>query len=72
VLAHQILQGQELPIRRAVWYVKACRAFSDTLAFVRKQLWPVEVYWMLPSKREAETIPKALLERLIDTLAFAT
>ena len=71
VFAHQLLQGQDLPTRQAAWYSKSVPTFSDTLALVRQQLWPVETYWMSPSEREVVTIPKALFERLTDTLAFA-
>lgn len=71
LFAHQLLQGRELPARQAAWYVKSEPTFSDTLALVRQQLWPVEIYWMSPSEREVVTIPKALFDRLMDTLAFA-
>jgi hypothetical protein len=71
VFAHQMLQGQELPVRQAAWYAKGVPTFSDTLALVRQQLWPVEIYWMSRSEREVVTIPKALFDRLTDTLAFA-
>jgi len=71
VFAHQMLQGQELPVRQAAWYTKDVPTFSDTLAMVRQQLWPVDIYWMSPTDAEVVTIPKALFERLTDTLAFA-
>jgi DDE superfamily endonuclease len=71
VFAHQILQGQELPVRQAAWYPKSVPTFSDTLALVRQQLWPVEIYWLSPTNPEVVTIPKALFDRLTDTLAFA-
>jgi hypothetical protein len=35
LFAHQLLQGQPLPVRQAAWYTKALPTFSDTLAFVR-------------------------------------
>jgi hypothetical protein len=50
---------------------KPVPTFSDTLAFVRQQLWPVSNSWLSPDEPEMATIPKALLERLTDTLAFA-
>ena len=46
LFAHQLLQGQELTVRQAAWYQKALPTFSDTLAFVRQQLWPVSISWM--------------------------
>jgi hypothetical protein len=39
-------------------------------AFVRQQLWPVTILWMSPSDTDVIQIPKALFDRLADTLAF--
>jgi DDE superfamily endonuclease len=55
----------------AAWYQKAVPTFSDTLAYVRQQLGPVSISWMSAAKDEVVIIPKALFERLTDTLAFA-
>jgi hypothetical protein len=71
LFAHQLLQGQELPVRQAAWYGKTVATFSDTLAFVRQQLWPVSISWMSGAKGDVVVIPKALFERLTDTLAYA-
>jgi hypothetical protein len=69
--AHQLLHGQELPVRQAAWYPKTVATFSDTLAFVRQQLWPVSISWLSPAEPDVILIPKARFERLTDTLAFA-
>ena len=71
LLAHQLLQGQDLVYRRAAWYQKRLPTFSDTLAFVRQQLWPVSISWMSGAKGDVVIIPRALFERLTDTLAYA-
>jgi hypothetical protein len=71
VFAHQLLQGQDLPARAAAWYTKPLPTFSDTLALVRQQLWPVTISYMSPATPDMVEIPRALFERLIDTLAFA-
>lgn len=71
VFAHQLLQGNELVARQAAWYHKALPTFSDTLALVRQHLWPVSISWMSGAKDDVVIIPKALFERLTDTLAFA-
>ena len=71
LFAHQLLQGQDLVARQAAWYQKKVPTFSDTLAFVRQQLWPVSISWMSGAKDDVVIIPKALFERLTDTLAFA-
>jgi hypothetical protein len=70
LFAHQLLQGKAMAVRQAVWYLKTVATFSDTLAFVRQQLWPVSISWMSGAKPEVVIIPKALFERLTDTLAF--
>jgi hypothetical protein len=65
------LDGQPLPVRQAAWYAKAVPTFSDTLAFVRRRLWPVTVFSTSPSSDEVIEIPRALFDRLTDSLAFA-
>jgi hypothetical protein len=71
LVAQARLDGQPLPIRRAAWYAKSAPTFSDTLALVRRQLWPVTVFSTSPSYDEIVEIPRALFDRLTDTLAFA-
>ena len=65
------LDGQPLPVRQAAWYAKSAPTFSDTLAFVRQSLWPVTVFSTSPASDEVVEIPRALFDRLTDTLAFA-
>ena len=60
-----------MTVRQAAWYHKELPTFSDTLALVRQQLWPVSISWMSDAKDDVVIIPKALFERLTDTLAFA-
>jgi len=71
LLADAVLQGQDLPARSAAWYSKPLPTFSDTLALVRHQLWPVAISFISPAKPDMVEIPRALFERLTDTLAFA-
>ena len=71
LVAQARLDGQPLPVRQATWYAKSAPTFSDTLAFVRQGLWPVTVFSTSPSSDEVVEIPRALLDRLTDTLAFA-
>ena len=71
LFAHQLLQGHELPARKAAWYSKELPTFADTIALVRQQLWPSEGFWMSCNEPDMVNIPKALLDRLTDTLAFA-
>ena len=71
IVAHQLVGEHPFPIRQAAWYSKALPTFSDTLAFVRQHLWPSTFFSV--SSREGDTvqIPRALFDRLVDTLAFA-
>ena len=71
VLADGLLQDQELPARSAAWYRKPLPMFSDTLALVRRELWPVTISYTSPAKPDMVEIPRVLFERLMDTLAFA-
>jgi hypothetical protein len=71
LIAHARLDGRPLPVRQAAWYAKTAPTFSDTLAFVRQLLWPVTVFSTSPSSDEVVEIPRALFDRLTDTLAFA-
>lgn len=71
LFAHALLQGQKLPVRQAAWYTKELPTFSDTLAFVRQHLWPVTISWMSPDDTDCVKIPKVLLDRLTDALAYA-
>ena len=71
LLAHHLIGEQPLPVRQSAWYSKALPTFADTLAFVRKQLWPVTLSFMSPTKPDMVEIPRALFERLTQTLAFA-
>jgi hypothetical protein len=71
LFARARLDGQSLPVRQAAWYAKTAPTFSDTLAFVRQLLWPVTVFSTSPSSDEVLEIPRALFDRLTDTLAFA-
>jgi hypothetical protein len=72
LFAHELRPGQELPVRQAAWYLKDVPTFADTIAFVRQQLWPAEGFWMSCEQGDMVKIPRALLERFTDALAYAT
>src|SRR5919201_3514500 len=48
LIAHELLQGQALPVRQAAWYTKPLPTFVDTLALVRRELWAVPVFALSP------------------------
>jgi hypothetical protein len=71
VFAQQLLGEQPFPVRQAAWYTKALPTFSDTLALVRQHLWPSAFFSVSASEADTVQIPRALFDRLVDTLAFA-
>ncbi|HEY6405897.1 MAG TPA: transposase [Ktedonobacteraceae bacterium] len=70
ICAQQVLGEQAFPVRQAAWYAKALPTFSATLAFVRQHLWPSCFFARSSSQHEVIEIPRALFDRLVDTLAF--
>jgi len=70
LLAHQ-LDPPTHSQRHAVWYEKSLPTFADALAIVRQKLWPVTLISTSRSAPDMVQIPRALFERLTDTLAFA-
>lgn len=70
IFAHQLLEGRPFPVRQAAWYSKALPTFSDTLAFVRQHLWSPHFFCRSSSTHDVIEIPRALFDRLVDTLAF--
>lgn len=71
LLAHELLQGDTLPVRQATWYTKPLPTFGDTLALVRRELWTVPVFALSPQPTDLLEIPRAPWERLTDALAYA-
>ena len=71
LFAHQLLQGQTLPVQQSAWYTKPTPTFADTLAFVRQQLWPSILSSMSPSTTDVVKIPRAVFEHVTETLAYA-
>ncbi|NDJ34106.1 MAG: hypothetical protein GYB64_05525 [Chloroflexi bacterium] len=72
LLAHQFFQGAEMPIRTAAWdESKQVPTFSETLAFVRQRLWPTALFDTSPENPDVIQIPRALFERLTETVAYA-
>ena len=69
--AREMLGETAPPVRRAAWYDKHAATFSDILALVRQQLWPLSIKRTSTSEADVVVIPRALLERWTETLAFA-
>lgn len=71
LLAHRLLQGNDLPARQAAWYRNEQPTFADTLALVRRQLWPITLSCASPADDDIVKISRQLYLRITDTLAFA-
>jgi hypothetical protein len=70
LMAHQ-RDPSPVSLRQAAWYEKALPTFADALALVRQQLWPATLFPTSHSGADMVQIPRALFDRLTDTLAFA-
>jgi hypothetical protein len=70
LLAHQREQPTS-PARPTAWYHKPLPTFVDALALARRDLWPVTLFAPSPTAPDMVQIPRALFQRLTDTLAFA-
>ncbi|WP_229505441.1 IS701 family transposase [Massilia mucilaginosa] len=69
--ARQLLEHGTLITRHAAWYAKDSPTFSDTIAFVRRSLWSEENYKGSGSQCDMVKIPRALFERLTETVCYA-
>ncbi|WP_244422011.1 hypothetical protein [Ktedonobacter racemifer] len=71
IFAQQLLERRAFPVRQTAWYTKTLPTFSDTLALVRQHLWPSTFFLVSSSDADTVQVPRALFERLVDTLALA-
>lgn len=71
LIAQDRLTTDRLPVRTAAWYAKTPPTFSDTLAWVRRWLWGHKNYSTSPENAVMLKIPRALFERLTDTVCYA-
>ena len=72
LLAHELLARHDLTVRSAAWYPKPLPTFSDALALVRSQLWASLTFRMSAAEPDMVKVPRALLERFNDLLAYTT
>ncbi len=72
VLAHALSTCHDFPTRAAAWYAKPFPTFSDALALVRSSLWAHLTFHLSASEPEMVKVPRVLLQRFNDLLAYAT
>lgn len=73
LLAHRMLEHRQVTVLQAAWYVKPYPTFSDVLSWVRRALWlSSDLFSMSGYDAEIVKMPRPLLDRLLDTLCYAT
>jgi len=70
LLAQHQLPGPAGAIRQAAWYRKQDPTFADALALVRRELWRHQAFPTSPGTAEMVKVPRAVVERLTDTLCY--
>jgi hypothetical protein len=71
LLAHRHFARSPGPVHQTAWYRKTTPTFSDALALVRRQLWQQAISQLLPTGANAQKIPRAVVDRLTETLCYA-
>lgn len=71
VLANTLIVKQGSACRTAAWYPKALPTFSDALALVRLRIWHHLTFQISASDPDLVLIPRILLNRFNDLLAYA-
>ena len=72
LLANALLSRHELTLHTTAWYPKPLPTFSDALALVRARLWAHLTFQMSCDETNMVKVPRALLERFNDLLAYSS
>lgn len=70
--AKGMIEQHQLTTRHAAWYAKDHATFSDTIAFVRRSLWSETIYDASRHHHDMVKIPRALVERLTETVCYGS
>ena len=71
LVAHRLHPDGLLPVRSAAWYHKSHATFSDVIALVRAQLWPVVHLSMSSPTPNMKKLPPAFNDHLVNMLCYA-
>ncbi len=71
LLANTLIVQDGISPRSAAWYSKTLPTFSDALALVRFRLWAYWTFHMSLDDPNMVKVPRSLLERFNDLLAYA-
>jgi hypothetical protein len=69
--AAHLIGDQPAPVRATAWYPTQQATFADAIALVRRALWRAGPFSTSSTPPEAVKIPRALFERLTETLCYA-
>lgn len=70
--AHLLIEKGAACVRSTAWYRKTRPTFSDAMALVRRQLWDHLHFSMSQQETDMIKIPRALFERFLDAVCYAT
>ena len=69
---HLLIEKGMTCVRSTAWYRKTRPTFSDAIALVRRQLWDHLHFSTSPQDTDMIKMPRALFERFIDAVCYAT
>jgi hypothetical protein len=70
LLAHGQMPRPVSVVRQATWYHKRDPTFADALASVRREIWQHQAFSTSPCTGEIVELPRAVVERLTETLCY--
>jgi hypothetical protein len=70
VLWAKVRHADQLPVRQTPWYPKAGATFSDVLAAVRRDLWPIPNYVTSGDNPDMVQLPKTLVFSLFEMVYY--
>jgi hypothetical protein len=72
LLANALLTRHDFLVHTTAWYPKPLPTFSDALALVRRTLWMHLTFQLSQEQPDMVKVPRVLLDRFNDLLAYAT
>jgi hypothetical protein len=70
LLAHWQMPRPVSVVRQTTWYHKRDPTFADALASVRREIWQHQAFSTSPCTGEIVELPRAIVERLTETLCY--
>ena len=70
--AHLLIEKGANQVRSTAWSAKSSPTFSDAIAWVRRHLWDHMHFSTSQQETDMIKIPRALFERFMDVMSYAT